>query len=689
MSHKEKDSDLLSILSPSQRREFINLVAGCIKKQRIALIRWVRSKEEDAAPSAPAPVRSPLQLAAVKSFESWRVAVLTRLAEVLDTPAPNYQAIATAAPPSDDSGPSSFLHQNYPPIVTPLAAFERRELLLRSLLLMLLGLKSYDSRSRVLLLYVASSLNLSLQTLNDLEASTAKTLLAAAAEKMSADAESASRAEASKKSKRWKIGLASVAGAALVGVTGGLAAPLVAAGLGTVMGGLGLGAVGGLLGSVVGSSALVGALFGAYGGRMGGQMMERYAKEVEDFSFIPVAAEEESRLRVAVGVTGWIVDGDGEVVDPWKSLGGGTEAYALRWEVDALTELGTALDGVLKSYAMSWVKIEIIKHTVFATLYSMLWPLALLKVARVVDNPFSVAMRRSEKAGLVLADAIINKAQGERPVTLVGYSLGARVIYSCLTSLAERGQFGLVENVVLMGAPIPADLDTWKRMRAVVAGRVINVFSEQDYVLAFLYRTSSIQFGVAGLQKIEALGVENINAGELVAGHLMYRHAVGSILKDVLQGDVDIMVVEREEITLRKLEKEEKLKKERLENEQLEKEGLPKKNEENRRRLEMLDLKAEKDEERLGLRGFPEEKQEQPERLEFEHHEERVELKVMESVEWKAESREVEQVEEEPEQGTKGHNKHLPEEAGRDMDEVLSRVERKLAAMRKAKGLRG
>jgi hypothetical protein len=434
-----------------------------------------------------------------------------------------------------------------------------------------------------------------------------------------------------------------------------------------------------LLGSVVGSSALVGALFGAYGGRMGGQMMERYAKEVEDFSFIPIAAEEESRLRVAVGVTGWIVDGGGEVVDPWKSLGGGTEAYALRWEVDVLTELGTALDGVLKSYAMSWVKIEIIKHTVFATLYSMLWPLALLKVARVVDNPFSVAMRRSEKAGLVLADAVINKAQGERPVTLVGYSLGARVIYSCLTSLAERGQFGLVENVVLMGAPIPADLDTWKRMRAVVAGRVINVFSEQDYVLAFLYRTSSIQFGVAGLQKIEVPGVENINAGELVAGHLMYRHAVGSILKDVLQGDVDIVVVEKEEITLRKLEKEEK------------------KNEENWRRLEMLDLTTETKEERSELKEHLEafvEKQKQSETLEIEHHEGRAELKVMESIEWKPALREVEQVgqigqeSEQKEKGKWEHNKHLPE-AERDIDEVLSRVERKLAAMRKAKGSQG
>jgi hypothetical protein len=35
---------------------------------------------------------------------------------------------------------------------------------------------------------------------------------------------------------------------------------------------------------------------------------------------------------------------------------------------------------------------------------------AVLKISKVVDNPFSVAKNRADKAGLVLADALINKA---------------------------------------------------------------------------------------------------------------------------------------------------------------------------------------------------------------------------------------------------------------------------------------
>ena len=87
---------------------------------------------------------------------------------------------------------------------------------------------------------------------------------------MSGEAETKKKVEENKDSRKWKVGLASVAGAALIGVTGGLAAPLVAAGVGSVMGGIGLGATAaaGYLGSVAGSTIIVGGLFGAYGGRM-------------------------------------------------------------------------------------------------------------------------------------------------------------------------------------------------------------------------------------------------------------------------------------------------------------------------------------------------------------------------------------------------------------------------------------
>ena len=76
--------------------------------------------------------------------------------------------------------------------------------------------------------------------------------------------------------RRWKIGLASVAGTAVIGITGELAVPLLAVGMGNAMGGLGLAATAatGHLGALASNTVLVGGLFGAYGARIEGQMVD-------------------------------------------------------------------------------------------------------------------------------------------------------------------------------------------------------------------------------------------------------------------------------------------------------------------------------------------------------------------------------------------------------------------------------
>jgi hypothetical protein len=196
---------------------------------------------------------------------------------------------------------------------------------------------------------------------------------------------------------------------------------------------------------------------------------------------------------------------------------------------------------------------------VFSSLMQALWPLGLLKISKIIDNPWSVGMVRADKAGLILADAIINKVQGERGITLIGYSLGARTIYTCLMCLAEKRAFGLVENVVMMGTPAPSDPRVWCTLKSVVAGRLVNVYSENDFILGFLYRTSSVQFGVAGLQRIEETeGIENVDVSDKVSGHLRYQFLVGSILKHIGWEDINLEQVARDEETLNLLEEKNK-----------------------------------------------------------------------------------------------------------------------------------
>ena len=598
-----------------------------------------------------------LKKESLRFIDQWRLHVIQRVGSIVNSKEEASSQLQQASAPESaahsppdtkiDPTPSNPLElptsaaedkltSLFSPIATPLADMDepKKILILHSTLLLLLSLEHYTALSRVLLLYMTSSFHLPLKTLIEDEEKVAKGLLEAA-KHMSGDTETQKKAEENKTSRKWKVGLASVAGAAVIGVTGGLAAPLVAAGVGSVMGGLGLGATAaaGYLGSVAGSTIIVGGLFGAYGGKMTGEMMDNYAREVSDFAFLPVpeglkdldakaseaskqqledregghhhlhrhskevpvsnslsqpeddvlhhpggrksldghalkgsekAAVDDAasrRLRVTIGISGWLTSKP-EVLTPWRILGSGSETFALRWELEALLNLGNSMTTMVSSAAWGYAKSEVIKHTVFAELSMALWPLALLKVSRVVDNPFSIAKSRADKAGEVLADALVNKAQGERPVTLVGYSLGARVIYSCLMSLAKRRAFGLIESVILMGAPAPATTGDWREMRSVVAGRLVNVYSSNDYVLGFLYRTSSVQYGVAGLQRIEGLaGIENVDVSDTVSGHLRYRYLVGAILGQIGFEDLDLEEVKKEQAALKKMDEEEERKK--------------------------------------------------------------------------------------------------------------------------------
>ncbi|KAH0841237.1 hypothetical protein AYO21_06882 [Fonsecaea monophora] len=625
------ETDLASILDPAQRADLTLLIASVTESMRKVildnfsstagldktLLREGMTEDEKMMAVDPANVdvsaydrerkmkaeidkdlatlkMKNLKKDSLKAFDEWREQVILRVGQVVNSERTAQEQVrkgakAALSRPQVPTTTGKVMEVGsrvvnlkfkdlFPPTKTPLTKLpmDKRTLVLHSLLLLLLSLEHYTAYSRILLLNLTSSLKLPLKTFEQDEYATAKGLLEAAKE-LTADEEKMRKIKENEETRKWRVRYATAAGAAVLGVTGGMAAPLVAAGVGSVMGGLGLGATSAAayLGSVAGSAVLVGGLFGAYGGRMTGQMMDSYARQVEDFQFLPVhgssekktsedeaqgaqeASEHDHKLRVTLGISGWLTEKE-EVVKPWRSLGTGAEVFALKYELEALLNLGNAMNGMVQSAAWGYAQKEIISRTIFAELAAAMWPMALMKVARVIDNPFSVAKSRADKAGEVLADALVNRAQGERPVTLIGYSLGARVIYTCLMNLAKRKEFGIVENAVMIGSPTPSDTSDWRILRSVVAGRLVNVFSVNDYVLGFMYRTSAIQYGVAGLQKVEGLSaVENFDVSEDIRSHQRYRYLIGAILKKIGFEDIDMAAVERERQELVEMEKEE------------------------------------------------------------------------------------------------------------------------------------
>lgn len=198
------------------------------------------------------------------------------------------------------------------------------------------------------------------------------------------------------------MGLGAIAGGVLVGVTGGLAAPLVGAGVTTLLGWLGVGgtAAGLLASGLAGSSVICGTLFGVYGAKSMGEMVERHTREVRDLEMIPIGKQGgDETLAVRLCVSGWLSE-RADVTAPW-TIFEGDDTFALQWvsrwdihsefydddlekEVQALEELSSALSTLIKSNAMKYVRAEIIRRTVLSALMKSMAPIALLKIGQII-----------------------------------------------------------------------------------------------------------------------------------------------------------------------------------------------------------------------------------------------------------------------------------------------------------------
>ncbi|KAF4672237.1 DNA-directed RNA polymerase III subunit RPC3 [Perkinsus chesapeaki] len=414
----------------------------------------------------------------------------------------------------------------------------------------------------------------------------------------------------SRLSRRLKIGAAAVGGGALLALTGGLAAPAVVAGLasiGTAIGGLGtIGvAVGGLIISASGFLAAVGTagvavLFGAGGASLTGFKMNKRWGDLHEFEFKDAYAEsailkskgrafdswgrrfnesdpaandrqqadDPGALELRLCVGGWIRDRE-DVILPWiepdisshENEGGDnlnrfnghptrqSEVYAVNWESRDLIKLGSVLrrlitDEIAKQAASMWLQA-----TIGAAAATAMFPVWIIKYMTDLDNTWLVVRDRSSVAGEVLASAIMDSScVGNRPVTLVGISNGARVVFKCLEILYSKGYFNSVQNVVLLGAPIAITFDApavgsdhkraWRRARAVVSGRFINGYCGSDWVLGFLYRYMEWGVKVAGLSPVRGIsGVENADLGKLVQRHDHYPEYLTEIMAalDILE----------------------------------------------------------------------------------------------------------------------------------------------------------
>lgn len=405
--------------------------------------------------------------------------------------------------------------------------------------------RGYDARQRVAIRLLSTWLDVKWTKVAATEVMVAYSSMAAQEEKEENGDDKQGRAKTWAKWKRGGlIGAAALTGGALLAVTGGLAAPAIAAGLtalaptlGTiipVIGSTGFAAAAAAAGTTVGSVA-VGASFGAAGASLTGYKMARRTGGVEEFGFEGIGENhQQGCLAVGIVVSGFVNEPE-DFTKPWRGQDGDLERYALRWETKNLIAISTAIQDWLTASITKELMKQGAMLTVLSTLLTALaWPSALLTLTDFIDSKWVVAVDRSDKAGKLLAEVLLKGLQGNRPVTLIGFSLGARVIFKCLEKLAKKGENGrIVERVILLGAPISLETQRWETVRKVVAGRFVNAYATNDWLLAVIYRASLMSQGLAGIQAVNVPGIENVEVTDMIKGHSSYLENVGDILRAI------------------------------------------------------------------------------------------------------------------------------------------------------------
>ncbi|KAH1260277.1 Transmembrane and coiled-coil domain-containing protein 4 [Glycine max] len=408
--------------------------------------------------------------------------------------------------------------------------------------------KGYDARHRVALRLLATWLDVKWTKMEAIETMVACSAMAFLKGQESKNEETQSKDSKWVKLKRGGIiGAAALTGGALLAITGGLAAPAIAAGLGAlaptlgtlipVIGASGFAAAAGAAGTVAGSVA-VAASFGAAGAGLTGSKMARRVGGVDEFEFKAIGENHnQGRLGVEILVSGFVFEKE-DFIRPWEGQNDNLERYALQWESENLIAVSTAIqDWLTSKLAMELMKRGAMMTVLSSLLTALAWPAALLAATDFIDSKWTIAINRSNKAGKLLAEVLLKGLQGNRPVTLIGYSLGARVIFKCLQYLAKTENGAeLVEKVVLLGAPIPIMDENWEATRKMVAGRFVNAYSRTDWMLGVAFRASLLTKGLAGIQPVDIPGIQNVDVTEHIEGHSSYLWATQKIL-DQLQMD--------------------------------------------------------------------------------------------------------------------------------------------------------
>lgn len=213
------------------------------------------------------------------------------------------------------------------------------------LLLVLIADTTYDARSRTLLERVGKAMEVSWLQISRFE----KRVIDALEMQEAADKETWDESEHMEKRRKMALkrkymimGLATVGGGLVIGLTGGLLGPAIGAGLAAGFTTIGVGGTSGFLGGV-GGTALIASGATLTGGTVGLKASHRRTGAVQTFEYRPL--HNNKRLNLVVTVGGWMSGGLDDIRLPYSTvdpiMG---DLYSVLWEPEMLRSMGDTIN---------------------------------------------------------------------------------------------------------------------------------------------------------------------------------------------------------------------------------------------------------------------------------------------------------------------------------------------------------
>jgi pimeloyl-ACP methyl ester carboxylesterase len=124
---------------------------------------------------------------------------------------------------------------------------------------------------------------------------------------------------------------------------------------------------------------------------------------------------------------------------------------------------------------------------------------------------------KAKKVGLDYGYPLLSSLP-KRQITLMGFSLGARVAYYIMRGWPKTVDPRLKDIILLSGAVRRQADKQWSLHVENITGKLVNIYNEDDLVLAYVFKVPSLNRSPCGIKPIKEFHprIENLNATYLI-----------------------------------------------------------------------------------------------------------------------------------------------------------------------------